>query len=211
MPYVLMGVLHYLTISMGNDIDRIIRNILRDIQVELMDEFDRNFEREAFFSEAWQRRGNPIRPGRHTLVDTGALRRSIRSEIRKNSVVFVSDLPYSEIHNEGGEIKVTERMKRFFRARFYEAQGGFGRNSGVTKRTLPDGAFYHWTEKMSLNTVAEFWRFMALKKVGSLIRIPKRQFLGNAPEVEKTVREIIEENLTEYMNDLLGDETVRIN
>ena len=59
--------------------------------------------------------------------------------------------------------------------------------------------------------MAEFWRFMALKKVGSLIRIPKRQFLGNAPEVEKTVREIIEENLTEYMNDLLGDETVRIN
>ena len=39
-------------------------------------------------------------------------------------------------------------------------------------------------------------------KVGSSIKIPKRQFLGTAPEVEKTVTEIIEENLTEYFNHL---------
>ena len=32
----------------------IFRSILRDIQVELGDEFDQNFERQAFFSHAWQ-------------------------------------------------------------------------------------------------------------------------------------------------------------
>ncbi len=44
---------------MANNYDQIIKNILRDIQVEMTDEFDRNFERQAFFSEAWQRRKSP--------------------------------------------------------------------------------------------------------------------------------------------------------
>lgn len=41
---------HYLTRLMNNDFESVIRNILRDIQVEMTDEFDRNFERQAFFS-----------------------------------------------------------------------------------------------------------------------------------------------------------------
>ena len=48
----------------------IFRSILRDIQVELGDEFDQNFERQAFFSQAWARRKSPTRPGGHILVDT---------------------------------------------------------------------------------------------------------------------------------------------
>ena len=35
-------------------VQKIIKNILRDIQVEMTDEFDQNFERQAFFSEAWR-------------------------------------------------------------------------------------------------------------------------------------------------------------
>ena len=41
---------------------------------------------------------------------------------------------------------------------------------------------------------------MALKKAGTTIKIPRRRFLGTSPEVERTVREIIEENITEYIN-----------
>lgn len=43
---------------------------------------------------------------------------------------------------------------------------------------------------------------MALMKVGSTIKIPQRKFLGTSPEVEKAVREIIEENLNEYINSI---------
>lgn len=168
----------------------------------MADEFDKNFERQAFFSEAWQRRKSPIRPGRAILVDTSKLRRSIKSEIRENSIVFKSELPYSGIHNEGGEIKVTEKMKRFFRAKFYETQGGFTRKSGGSGKTLPDGAFYHWTSKMKLSAEAEFWRLMGLMKVGSVVKIPRRQFIGASPEVEKAIREIIEENLNEFFNSI---------
>ena len=39
-------------------------------------------------------------------------------------------------------------------------------------------------------------------KVGATIRIPQRKFLGASPEVEAAVRAIIEENLTEYINNI---------
>lgn len=174
------------------DGDTIIRNILRDIQVEMADEFDRNFERQAFFSEAWQRRKSPTRPGGHILVDTGGLRRSVTSLVRDNSIVFRSEHPAAAIHNEGGEIKVTERMRRFFWYKYYEASGAFGRRKDGTPRKD--------RRTVRLTAEAEFWRCMALMKPGSVIRIPRRRFLGNAPEVEQTVRKIIEENITEYFN-----------
>lgn len=64
---------------MNKDVKVIIGHILNDLRVELGDEFNRNFERQAFFSEAWARRRSPTRPGGHILVDSGELRRSIQS------------------------------------------------------------------------------------------------------------------------------------
>ena len=187
---------------MMNNYDQIIKNILRDIQVEMTDEFDRNFEREAFFSEAWKRRRSPTRPGGHILVDTGRLRQSVRSEIRENSVVFMSDLPYAAIHNEGGEIKVTAKMKKFFWYKYYSTTGTFGRRK--------DGTLRKDRRNRQLTTEAEFWKAMALMKTGASIKIPRRKFLGYAPEVEAAVREIIEENITEYLRETFPDETLRI-
>lgn len=168
----------------------IIRRILDDIRVELSDEFDRNFEREAFFSEAWQRRSGPVRRGGHVLVDTGSLRRSIGSRTTDSSIMFFSDLPYAGIHNDGGEIVVTSRMKAFFWHKYYEASGNFGRKKNGENRN--DKRTLRLTEE------AEFWKWMALKKVGSKIRIPRRRFLGVSAEVERAVREIIEENLRDF-------------
>lgn len=170
-----------------------MRRILQDIRVKLGDEFDRNFERQAFFSEAWQRRKSPLRnEGRAILTDTGALRRSIGSRTTENSITFYTDLPYAAIHNDGGEIKVTKRMKRYFWHKYHEASGSFGRRK--------DGGLRKDKRTLRLTTEAEFWKFMALKKEGSTIRIPRRQFLGTSPEVERAVREIVEENLTDYFN-----------
>ena len=176
----------------GTDLSTVIRNILRDIKVELSDEFDKNFERQSFFSEAWARRKSPLRPGGSILIDTGKLRRSIRSESTSDSIRFFTDLPYAAIHNEGGEIKVTQKMKAYFWHKYYEASGSFGRRK--------DGSPRKDKRTVQLSTEAEFWKFMALMKVGKSIKIPKRQFLGASPEVESAVREIIEENLTDYFN-----------
>lgn len=63
---------------MNENVKKVVARILKDIQVEMSDEFDKNFERQAFFSEKWQRRKSPIRnEGRAILTDTGALRKSI--------------------------------------------------------------------------------------------------------------------------------------
>lgn len=172
----------------------VFRNRLRDIQVELGDEFDKNFERQGFFGQAWARRKSPVRSGGAILVDTGGLRRSIRSEIRESSIIFVSEHPAAAIHNEGGEVKVTAKMKRYFWHKYYAASGAFGRKK--------DGSVRNDSRTRRLGSEADFWKAMALMKTGSTIKIPKRQFLGVSPEVEAAVREIIEENLNEYVNNI---------
>lgn len=156
----------------------------------MSDEFDKNFERQAFFSEAWQRRKCPMRPGGSILIDTGKLRQSISSRSTENSITFFSTLPYAAIHNDGGEIKVTRKMKSFFWHKYYEATGSFGRKKNGERRNDK--------RTVQLSTEAEFWKFMALMKEGKSIKIPRRRFLGASPEVEKVVKEIIEENLTDY-------------
>lgn len=177
---------------MNKDTKVVIRRILSDIRVELGDEFDRNFERQAFFSDAWARRKSPTRPGGTILVDTGTLRRSVKSRTTDDSITFYTDLPYAAIHNDGGEIVVTEKMKRFFWHKYYEATGSFGRKKNGERRNDK--------RTRQLSTEADFWRFMALKRAGTTIRIPRRRFLGTGPEVERIVREIIEDNLNEYFN-----------
>ena len=124
---------------MNKDVKVIIGHILDDLRVELGDEFNRNFERQAFFSEAWARRRSPTRPGGHILVDSGELRRSIQSRTTENSITFYTTLPYAAIHNDGGEIVVTAKMKRFFWAKYYAATGAFGRK----KDGSPQGQTYH--------------------------------------------------------------------
>ncbi len=176
---------------MSGEIGKIFRQILRDIKVELSDEFDHNFERQAFFSDKWKRSRRAERRGGATLIDAGDLRRSITSKSDGTSITFYTTEPYAAIHNEGGEIKVTAKMKRYFWAKYYETSGAFGRRK--------DGTLRQDKRNARLTDEAEMWRCMALMRVGSTIKIPKRQFLGASPEVETAVRTIIEENLAEYV------------
>ena len=183
---------------MNKEVGKILSMILNDIRVDMSAEFDENFERESFFSEAWARRKSPLRPGGHILVNTGRLRRSIQSRTTENSIIFFTNEPYAAIHNEGGEIVVTKNMKRYFWRKYYDAVGAFDRkkdgNRSNNKRTL------------QLAGEAEFWKFMALKKVGSTIKIPRRRFLGTSPEVEDAVRGIIEKNLRGYIEETIDFE-----
>lgn len=86
-------------------------------------------------------------------------------------------------------------MKRFFWAKYYETSGSFGRRK--------DGSMRQDKRTARLSDAASMWKYMALMKVGSTIKIPKRRFLGASVEVERAVREIVEENIAEYVkNDL---------
>ena len=86
------------------DAEQLKKNIIRDMRVELSEEFDKNFERKAFFTKKWKKRADPDAKGSLLLV-TGTLRRSIKAEERPNGVRFSSAVPYAQIHNEGGKVK----------------------------------------------------------------------------------------------------------
>lgn len=171
------------------DMKELFRRVLKDIEVELKDEFDRNFERESFFSEKWARRRSPLRAGR-ALLSGPVLRKSIHSRLTGNSITFYTDVPYAGIHNEGGKIKVTRAMKGHFWKKYYEAVGAYGRKK--------DGSLRRDKRNTRLTTEADFYKYMALKKEGSYVTIPRRRFLGVSSEVESAVRAIVEENLRAY-------------
>lgn len=179
--------------SVNNPTLALFSRILKDIRVELSDAFDQNFERKAFFTEAWARRRSPTRPSSAPLLlDSGALRRSITATTTETSITFASTLPYAGIHNEGGDIVVTRRMKRFFWAKYYEVTGGIAKRS--------NGHLRQTARNRTLSDKAEFWKHMALMREGSTIRIPRRQFLGMHPMIEATLRDIIQENLDQYFD-----------
>lgn len=185
-----------ITADLKKRVNRLVRDTLKDIKVEVADEFDRNFEREAFFNEKWARRKYNDDKSRGLLVRTGDLRRSIHAEITgRDSVVFWSALEYARIHNEGGTITVSRKMKNYFWWRYRTVTGGRSAD-GFSNRLQrrKDGSPRDNRHNRSLTAEAEFCRAMALKKVGSRITIPKRQFIGEHPQLEDLLEEIFLEN-----------------
>lgn len=59
-------------------------------------------------------------------------------------------------------------MKRFFWAKYYAATGAFGRKK--------DGSPAKDKRTTQLSSEAEFWKVLALMKVGKTIRIPAAVF-----------------------------------
>lgn len=171
---------------MQREFNEIWQKILKDIAVELHDEFDRNFERKAFFGKAWEKRK---REGKGSLLlVTGKLRRSLKHNVTHNTIKWTSSEVYANIHNEGGDIVITSKMKGYFWHKYYEAIGH--QTYDIKTRSVSN------TKKnIRLSKEAEFYKSMALQKTGAIIKIPQRQFIGNAPEVDSAIEKIIHTNL----------------
>lgn len=148
------------------DPEKLKADILEDLRVELSDEFDRNFQRKGFFSDKWKPRAHNY-PRGSLLMVSGAMRRSTQGHVSGNGVRFSSALPYANLHNEGGKIIVTPKMKRFF--------------------------WYKYK-----HTKDEAWKYMALMKVGKVITMPERRFIGDGPDTQRIIREVIDRNLQNF-------------
>jgi phage gpG-like protein len=162
--------------------------MLHDLRVDLSDEFDRNFERKSFFGRMWSQRRSGGRGS--LLLASGRLRRSLRSRVQGDRIVFTSDAPYAGLHNEGGTIRVTAKMKRYFWARFYELSGKVRVN--VRTRTVRRSS-----QKYSIES--EYYKSLALMRVGSRIRMPERRFIGNAPEVQAAVKRVADRHFKDVV------------
>lgn len=170
------------------EIDDLEKKIRQDVAVELADEFDRNFERKAFFTEKWE--SPKLNNSRGSMMArSGNLRRSIKCNLRDDSIDFSSSLPYASIHNEGGEITVTAQMKKFFWAMYYKAAGAI--STSKTKKN----------EK--LTGEAAQWKALALMKIGHKMQIKQRQMVGDHPEVAKLIKGVIDENMEDFNQQLI--------
>jgi phage gpG-like protein len=169
------------------------KNILKDVKVDLTDEFDRNFERKAFFDKPWPQTKWPVSKG-SLMLRSGAGRRSIASKIEGDNIVWRSSLPYMAMHNQGGEITVTEKMKRFFWAMYYKAAGA------VT--TTKGGKASASQRNVRLNSEAATWKALALMKTGSKMKITKRQFIGEHPQVDASIKKIVDSNMQQLAAEL---------
>ncbi len=150
-----------------------LQNISKDIKVMLQDEFDNNFEREAFFTDLWLPSQRAKAKNGKTLQHRTHLRKSIRAHISGNKIIFHSNTPYAALHNWGGEVHtkptVTPKMRRWAWAKYKETGKGKYKGIALTKKT-------HLNIKYTM---------------------PQRQFIGHHPMLNPKIDRIINKTLKE--------------
>jgi len=167
-----------------SSLEKIFAAIVKESAISLADLFDKSFETKSFNGHPWTNRINNRRGS--LLVDSGALRRSLKYTISGNTITFTSNLPYAKIHNEGGKIKVTAKMKRYFWTKYMSLTKKVkkGKKGQVLK-----GSEANYNE-------AQIYKALAKKRIGTFITIPKRQFIGESPEANRRINKIADKYIT---------------
>lgn len=153
--------------------------------------FKQSFTNQGFTDQnlvKWKQRvGGANNKGRAIEVQRGILKRGVRiknTSIDGAIVGMDEGIPYAEIQNFGGEIKITPQMRRYFWAMFFKFGGGQKTARGTTK---------------ALNSNAEFYRNLALT-TKTTITIPARQFIGDSAVLERNIRAYITKELDKFLN-----------
>lgn len=146
--------------------------LMKAIGIAARDHFKLNFKKEGFADggvKKWSKRKFEF-PGKQRAVLTGRgnLRDSISYNANFKQVTISNNKKYAKLHNEGGEITVTPKMRSFFWAMYYEATG----------RKKADEA--------------QIWKNLALKK-GNTMKVEKRQFMGHSKELTRKIDKMIKE------------------
>lgn len=171
--------------------NKVVKTLPGQVGALVLENIDDNFRSQSFDGAKWKDRAAPPARGRTTkagnrdkrfkqdsgegraiLMMSGRLRRSFRMEASGLVITIHTDVPYAEIHNEGGEVKqsitVTAKMRRFFWAMFAD-------------------------------TKDEKWKFMALSKNATIERsftMPKRQFVGENNTLDRNINFLLESELS---------------
>ena len=120
------------------------KNIPRIIGVNSVNHFKKGFSKGGGQTNAsksgWEQRQH--RKGGNTLVKRGVLQKDIRLKKAKfeQTVVGTSNITknYAEIHNEGGKIKITKKMRGFFWAQFKKTKDEYWKNLALHKGSFID-------------------------------------------------------------------------
>jgi phage gpG-like protein len=146
-------------------------DVLEVLGIESVKHFKRNFQQEGFDGTKWETRKSKRSGSTNSqkiLTFSGELSESIDYRIEGNSVIISSDKPYAQIHNEGGRITVTDKMRKFFWAMHYKAK------------------------ESSDTGMADQYKAFALSKEIVMIR---RKFMGESPELINNAADKIKRDL----------------
>lgn len=169
--------------------------------------YKQNFNEGGWNGRQWQ---TPIRrkagflglAGRHRTLtsDKNTLMGAFKKEVSPGKVTITNPVVYAAIHNDGGTITVTARMKKYFWARYIEIAGSKKSNKAAKYSLTKKGNMRKSKRNEALSAEAQFWKAMALKKTGSTIKMPKRQIVGTTPELEREIDRIITKELERIAN-----------
>lgn len=129
-----------------------------------------NFSKERFRSqnwlnnstEPWQARKRNTKGKRGVLIKSGRLKRSIRVvKTTPNSATIGTDVPYAQIHNEGGRVNVTQSVSKHTRKAHSRRRKG--RKETVKEHTVKAHS----------------------RKVNFIM--PRRQFMGQSAVLDKQI------------------------
>lgn len=143
----------------------------------IVDFFKGRFQRQSWVDttvEKWRPRKDRSKKnrGRAILVKTGRLRRSIRAvSVAAERVVIGSDVPYAQIHNEGGRIEGSQTVSSYTRRA--HRRKGYTRNGKRVKAS-----------RVKESTVKSHTRNVRTT-------IPRRQFLGDSAALKKRLEGMI--------------------
>ena len=136
--------------------DWLIKDASRYAAVTGLNFFKESFQNQGFtdeYFEEWSKRKNDLDPGRKILIRSAFLMNSVQVfNANAEKIEFGSDAEYADLHNNGGDFKitVTQRARKFF-----------------------------WF--MYKKTQAPMWKAMALTKKDSFsIKIPARPFVKHS-------------------------------
>lgn len=149
-----------------------------------------NFSKERFVEQSWKDtskekwasrsiNGNRSKRRRNgaILVGTGRLKRSIRKiQVGSDYAIIGTDVPYAQIHNDGGVVKATATVKTFTKKAYTRKRNG--RRENVKSHTVS-------SHKRTIN-----------------FKMPKRQFMGESLTLVKRIENVI---TVEYIKAMRGD------
>lgn len=100
----------------AKQIAAIMPDIVVELTVEARNFFDQSWDNQGFTDKTvtpWKQsfERDKTTPKEKTLVETGALRRSLRTETTATEGTVFTEMPYAQIHNEGGKVSATQTVR----------------------------------------------------------------------------------------------------
>jgi phage gpG-like protein len=150
-----------------------------------------NFSKERFVSQSWldstktkwepRKRQRKGRGSQTLLVKTGRLKRSVRKILAtETQIVIGTDVPYAQIHNDGGKINKVVAVKAHTRNKMGKVKRGTGVFNVRTRKERTRTK----TEKVGDIKVKAHTREMNTT-------IPQRQFIGESYTLTKRITNLI--------------------